>query len=448
MPPSSPVTRTVVAALAVTFCLSGTARSQDAGELKYASWSKVESADATREYKERLKEAGSLDQASQTFLVQDALTQLANEENRSSIERVRRRMREVLLTEIGNPQVLAAANGVVADFMAAVARDGRADPVVRVNAAIMIGELRNQDGKPWPDAVPRLADLAKDQKAIAAVRVAAVTGLSRVGPTLAATPETTAAVGQAVMGILAEPAVTGRPEQDWLAGRAMGLLPSLVTEYSKPVAEQIAKILADDTRSIDLRVRAAAALGARAGAKSAVDAGQAVAVIEALAIRTLADDAEAAQKKGFEEQYRQFVGGKAAEQGAAAGQGRAVMIPEQVARREAWRLIALAGALDGGDGATVTGGKGIAGVAEGPVAEKAKTLAATLREAAVAIDADPTEQAVSAAVQRLRPTAKKQKPQRQGDEPASEKPARDPGQQIPADEPAPQPSPFEASPFG
>jgi len=444
--------------VAVIACLAGDGRAQDAGEPKYANWTKLELADATREFKERLKEAGSLDQASRTFLVQDALPQLANEENRSSIERVRRRIREFLLTEIGSPQVLAAANGVVADFMEALARDGAADPVARVNAAVLIGELRNQEGKPWPDAVPRLAGLSKDAKAIPAVKIAALSGLSRFGPALAATPETTAAVGQALMGILAEPAVDGRPENDWLVGRALGLLPSLVQEYSKPVAEQIAKILDDESRAIDVRVRAAAALGARAGAKSAIDAGQAVAAIKALAIRTLSADLEAAEKKQAEERYRHFVGGKPAEQGsAAAGQGTAAMLPEQVVRREAWRLITLAGALDGGDGATATGGaragaaaggKGLAGVAEPAVAQQATALAATLRKAALALDAEPNGQAVVAALDILRPTAKKSKPPRQdGVEPAGEKPAPD-RQAPPADERPPQPSPFESSPFG
>lgn len=436
----------MIAAVTAIACVIGDGRAQDADEPKYASWSKVESADATREYKERLKEAGSLDQASRAFLVQEALPQLAREENRSSIERVRRRIRELLLTEIGNPQVLAAANGVVADFMEAVARDGAADPVARVNAVVLIGELRGQDGKPWADAIPRLVGLAKDQKVITAARIAAVSGLSRFGQAVAATPENTAAVGQVVMTILAEPVVAGRPEQDWLAGRAVGLLPTLSAEYPKPVSDLLVKILADESRSTDLRVRAAAALGARVGPKSAVDAGQVVASIEAIAIGTLADDFEAAEKKRFEREYRQFVGGM------AAGQGGASTILDEVVRREAWRLITLAGALDGGDGAMAAGaaasaGKSLAGVAEGPVADKAKALGSTLREAALALDADPTEQAVASTLERLRPTGKK--PKRQGGEPPSgEKPARDPGKAPPSDEPTPQPSPFEASPFG
>lgn len=443
-----------VSAAVLLTCAIGDGRAQDAGEPKYATWSKLEAADATREFKERLKEAGSLDQAARTFLLQEALPQLANEENRSSIERVRRRMREVLLTEIGNPQVLAAANGVVAEFMEALARDGAADPVARVNAAVMIGELRNQDGKPWLDAVPRLAGLAKDPRSMPAVRIAAVSGLSRLGPAVAATPETTAAVGQAVLGILTEPAVASRPEQDWLAGRALGLLPSLVQEYPKPVADQIANILTDESRSIDVRVRAAAALGARAGAKSAVDTGQAVAAIESLAIRALSAHVETAERKRAEENYRHFVGGKPVEHvHAAGGKGAATMIPEQVARREAWRLITLAGALDGGDGATGgpragAGGKGLAGVAEPAVAEKATALAATLRKAALALDAEPTDQSVAAALELLRPTAKKPKPKRQdGDQPAGEKP--DPDRQAPPGDDGPQqPSPFESSPFG
>lgn len=447
--------RTLIAAVLLT-CAIGDGRAQDGGEPKYATWSKLEAADATREFKDRLKEAGSLDQAARTFLLQEALPQLANEENRSSIERVRRRMREFLLTEIGNPQVLAAANGVVADFMVALARDGAADPVARVNAAVMIGELRNQDGKPWLDAVPRLAALAKDPRSMPAVRIAAVSGLLRLGPAVAATPETTAAVGQAVLAILAEPAVASRPDQDWLAGRALGLLPSLVQEYPNPVADQIAKILADESRSIDVRVRAAAALGARAGVKSAVDVGQAVAAIESLAIRTLSAHVETAERKRAEENYRHFVGGKPVEHvHAAAGKGPATMIPEQVARREAWRLITLAGALDGGDGAiggprvgAAAGAKGLAGVAEAAVAEKATALAATLRKAALALDAEPTDQSVAAALELLRPTAKKPKPKRQdGDQPAGEKP--DPDRQAPPGDNGPQqPSPFESSPFG
>ena len=469
----------------------GIARAQDAAEPKFASWARVENAEATKEYKEKIKEAAAFDQASRTFLVQDALPQLAREENRSSIERVRRRMREVLLTEVGNPQVLAAANGAVADFMETLARDNAADPVVRVNAAILIGELRGSDARPWADAVPRLAGLAKDPKAIMGVRVAAVAGLSRAPAALAANPQTAAAVGQAVMAILAEPAVAGRLEQDWLAGRAVGLLPALVAEYPKPVADQLVKMVTDASRSTDLRVRAAAALGAKVGPKSAVDAGPIVQAIEALATRILAADVELAEQRSFDQLYQQFVGGKVAGQGGAqpnpgfpgggfggapggfaAGQGEPSAIPDQVVRREAWRLITLAGALDGGDGAMTAGasggaaaGKGLAGVAQGPVADKAKALATTLREAALALDADPTEQTLISSLERLRPTVKKPKPKGTGPggEPAEavpagpggdeapgngESPPRRPGQAFPADEPAPQPSPLETSPFG
>lgn len=438
-----------IGVVAVVASLIGGAWAQDATEPKYTSWSKLELADATKEYKTRLKEAGSLDQASRTFLVQDALPQLANEENRSSIEKVRKRMRDYLLADIRNPQVLAAANGVVADFMETLARDAAADPLVRVNAVILIGELRNLEGRPWPDAVPRLLGLAKDPKVIGGVRIAALSGLSRFGAALAATPDTTAAVGRALIGILAEPAAAGRPEQDWLAGRAVALLPPLMAGLPKDVIEQLEKMLADDSRSIDLRVRVAAALGAMADGKSALDVGRAVAAIEVLAVRTLASDVEAAEKKQFDEQYRRFVGGNdGPAAGGAAGQGGSPKIPAAVVRREAWRLITLAGSLDGGTGAMAAGqdgGNGLAGAAEGPVAEKAKTLAATLRQTSLALDADPTGQTVVASLARLRQPGKKPKPEvSEGDQPAGEKPAGEGEGQVPDNET----SPFESSPFG
>lgn len=435
---------------------------EDAGEAADATetkggWSRLENADATGEYKERVKEAASLDPASREFLLKEALPQLARSENRGSIERVRRRIRELLITDIANRQVVDEVNGVVADFMGALARDAAADPVVRVNAVLMIGELRTVGNKAaWADAAPRLAALAKDPTIDAGVRVAAVAGLSRSGVAEAATPQAAGAAGQALMAILAEPIDGGGPEREWLAGRVATMLPVFVTEYPKPVVDRLAALLADASRGNDLRVRTAAALGARVTAKSAVDAGQVVGAVEALAVRILADDVEKVERKQFEQQYRQQVGGAAEAAagwvnpaapmgGIAEGQGGPTAIAEEVVRREAWRLLMLAGALDGGDGGLLKGSSGIAGAAQGPVADKAKSLASTLRAAALELDANPTEQALMASLGKLRP----QGDAKPGDAAAPEGEAAPeaPAQRQPADE-APQPSPFGASPFG
>lgn len=444
-------------------CLIGRGAAEDAADARFASWQRVEASDALREYKERLKDAAAVDQASRTFLLEDALPQLAREENRGSIERVRRRMRDVLLGEIGQ-QALAAANAIVADFMDSLARDGAADPLVRVNAAILIGELRVDGNRPWPDVVPRLSALVADRRLSMGVRIAAMAGLSRPNVPVAATQQSAEAVGRAVTAILEEePAAPGRPEQDWLLARAVSLLPAVMTEYPEPVAAGLVRILVDESRSTDLRVRAAASLAARVGPKSAIDPGAAITAIESLAVRSLAGDLSAVERNRFDQEYRQFVGGKADGQGGRPGnRGEEVGIPEQVVRREAWRLFTLAGSLDGGDGAIVTatsgGGKGLAGAAKAPLAEKARTLAAVLREEASSLDGDPTERTLVASLERLRPAAKKPGavvPDGDGSDPAvaegdePSKPRRR-GRRNPVDaaDPAPQASPFESNPAG
>lgn len=436
---------------------------QDASDTRFATWQRVEGSDALREYKERLKEAASLDQASRTFLEADALPQLAREENRGSIERVRRRMRDVLLGEIGNQQALAAANGLVADFMDGMARDGTGDPLVRVNAAILIGELRGVDNRPWPDAVPRLAALSADRMLPIGVRIAAMAGLSRANMPVASTPQSAEAVGRALTAILEEPPAAGRPEQDWLAARAVTLLPAVMTEYPEPVAAVVLKLVLDESRSTDLRVRAAASLGARVGPKSVVDPGVAVAAIESIAIRSLAGDLSQVERNRLEQEYRQFVGGKAdGQEGRPGSPDGQAGIPEQVVRREAWRLFTLAGSLDGGDGAiasaTAGGGKGLAGAAKAGVAEKARALAAALREEALALDGEPTERSLLAVLERLRPTAKKpgtELPEgdrgdgsvAEGDEPPKPR-RRGRRNQAEATDQPPQASPFESTPAG
>lgn len=423
-------------------------------EGKATPWQRLETSEETRAFKDRLKEGGAFDAAARAFLLQQALPQLAREENRATVERVRRRMREVLLTEIANEQAFREANRTVMQFMDALARDESADPVTRVNAAMLIGELRGSDNRPWIDAAPPLAALAKDPKVAMAVRVAAMAGLSRYGAAFAANPKAASEAGAAVMAILSEPAAdpqaAARPEQEWLAGRAVSLLPMLTAAYPKAVADAVARIVADESRSIDLRVRAAASLGAGVGPQSQIDGGKLVPVIESLAIRMLASDIEAANAKRFDGEYRRFVAGVAGGAGAVprsglggvpmggpVGAGGPPVIPEQVCRRQAWRLVLLADALAGPDGS-----KGLAAVSQGADADKAAKLAKVFRDSGMAIDAEPFEDVLASSLDAIKNA---------GRVPAAPVPAQQPGGQPaqpgepakPAD--APGASPFDST---
>lgn len=423
------------------------------GEPAYIGWTKVETARETREYKDKIRDGAALDAESRRFLQQTALPQLALEENLATIERTRRRMREVLLTEIDDDKAFADVSRLVAEFMTGLARDENAGVVARVNALLLVGELRSKDGKPWPPAQPLLAAAAADVKLPIAVRIAAVAGIGRHVDLYRADEQALAALvkaaGPATLGILSEPVTSDRrTEQEWLAARALTILPVVLRATPKNVAATLAGIIEDPARATDVRVRAAAALGATANAKSEVNAAKVVEAIRGLAISALEADVMAADRRRFEQQYRGLVSGQQSgfpqpggpgpptDFGMQAG-GAAMdqlAIPEQACRRDAWRLVALADAIAASNG--TTGLATLLGNAAGPATQ----LAAALRDGGMAIDQTPDESSVTAALAMLKAPAT----------PAPTKPAAAaPQTEQPATEPAADPnaSPFD-SPFG
>jgi hypothetical protein len=419
------------------------------GEPKYLGWSKVENAREMRELKDKLRDGSALDAESREFVRQTVLPQLALEENSSTIERTRRRMREVLLTEIEDEKAFADVSRLVADFMTALVRDGDAEPAVRVNAMLLVGEMRGKDGKPWPPVRPTLAAAAGDAQLPLEVRIAAIAGLGRHVEACRGDAEATAALakaaGPAIMAILAEPVVSDRrAEQEWLASRAVSLLPALVPTAAKNVAAVLAAIVEDPARATDMRVRAAAALGATANATSEINAAKLIDTIRGIALQSLEADVAAADVRRFERQYRSLAAGQQAAMQAAMQLGNApaggsdpaantgLAIPEQACRRNAWRLVTLAEAIDSGDG-----GPGLAALL-GQSAAPAKQLAAALRDAGMAIDQTPDEESVVAAIKSIKTPA-----QAPAGAPVPAQPAAD-APQTPAQEPAGAPN---ASPF-
>jgi hypothetical protein len=428
-------------------------------EPKYVGWSKVESARETREYKEKLRDNGALDSNAREFLEQTTLPQLALEENRPTIERTRRRIRELLLTDIGDDKTFADVSQLVADFMATVARDDAAEPVVRVNAMLLIGELKGKDGKPWPQSAPMLAAASADKSLPIAVRIAAMSGVARHLTAAGDGDEALAqTVGPAILGIVAEPldAKTAR-EQEWLVSRALASLPAVIGTAPPNVATALAGILADPARSIDVRVRAAAALGRLADARSGLNVAEVVATTRALAVTALEVEEAAAATRRFEQQYRTLAGGM--RPGGPGGMmppafgvdgmqpvaKDPVAIPEQACRRAAWRIATLATALlssDGKTGLTVLLGEG---------GGQAKDVAGILREWGTAIDQTPDEQSVLDALDALRGPRPRSRPANRparraedGGAEGGEGKGGKPAEERPAD---PNASPFD-NPFG
>ena len=410
-------------------------------EAKYSTWTKVEGAVETREYKEKLRDGGQFDAAARGFATQVALPQLGFEANRPTIERVRRRIREVVLTDIADERAFDDAAKTVLDAMAALARNGDAEQVVRVNAMLLVGELRTKDNRPLPAAAPVLAAAAGDVRLPLELRIAAAAGLVRhaeaakAGGDLAVVAK---AVGPALVPMLSGDPKTGPVAAvDWLAARGLAIMQAIGPQAgSKEAVAAAARILGDASRSVDVRIRAAAALGSAATAESGLDAPRAVESVRGVAIAGLEADFAAAERLRMERR----VGGGDTQPGGQPPAGGAddPTIPPLACRRDAWRLAVCADAIEGADAAA-----GLAALL-GADAAAAKDLAATLRQAAAGLDATPDEQSVLDALEKLgKPVA--------GAPPAADRPAAPAAVTQPQDVPqqGEANSPFDAaSPFG
>jgi hypothetical protein len=410
----------LAAAVAAGACAAGAARA----EPKYVGWTKVEACREIRELKEKLREGGQVDANARQFLEETALPQLALDENRATIERTRRRIRDLLLGDLPDEKSFNEISLLIAEFMTALARDEQAEPVVRVNAMLLVGDLKGRNDKPWPPAALALAAAAGDKGLPDAVRIAALAGVGRHVAAGGGDEAVAKTFGPPVFAILADPAPPGRAvEHDWLVSRALQLVPLLARPAPPKVAAAVAALLGDEARSIDLRVRAAAALGATADANSGVDAAAAVETIQRLAIAALESEEQAAATRRFEDQYRR--GGVAA--GAPPGmpalppgmgfEGMAMPVvdplstPEQACRRAAWRLYTLGTAI-----LTPDGKQGLA-LLLGDAAGPAKDLAEQFVKEGLTIDADPVEDALLDALDVLRPPADGGKPAKRATRP-------------------------------
>jgi len=224
----------------------------------------------------------------------------------------------------------------------------------------------------------------------------------------------------AIVAILKEDAQEQTPPSvavgnDWMASRCLTMLPSLGT-LAPATAAEVVRILNENKRSINIRVRAAAALAAVAGPESKVDKAAVIKSIGAVAVVALERDVAAADKLILDRQYGGGAGQAAPGMvppgmmppgmmppgmgGDPSGQPAVEqMIPREVCRRAAWRLAVLADSI-----LTDDSKRGIA-VLGGEAAPAEVELAQNLRRAAMELDATPEELTLRQALTDLKPPA-------------------------------------------
>lgn len=353
-------------------------------------WESFADTPEVKAYLEQAK-AGTIDAAGRATLTTKVLPLLDNPANVRSMERLRRKIREGLLNERAlDAASLDALNGETAKWALARVAAAGVSPVTGVNAMLLVADLRGKDGKPWPGATPVLAAAAADAKLPMAARAAALAGLVRhadAGLSLKAEAARLLSIATAA------PAAGSGEGGDWLAARALGLMPAAMPDATPETAAGLLKLLADASRSVDVRVRAAEALGRMAGADSMIDLGTALEGIRIVAIRGLEQDLDAAR----DEEFGQSISGGGMAMAGGVGGGEfgpggmrpgfgvppggqglpakpAPPVEPTILERNAWRLAALASAIQ-----PVGKGRGLVLVA-GDAAGTAKDFAARLRE--------------------------------------------------------------------
>ncbi|MFM7243429.1 MAG: hypothetical protein ACKO40_04530 [Planctomycetaceae bacterium] len=357
-------------------------------------WESFTDAAEVKAYLEQAK-AGAIDAAGRATLTTKVLPLLEDPANVRSMDRLRRRIRESLLNERTlDAASLDAINGEASKWAAGRVAAAGVNPVTTVNAMLLVGDLRGKDGKPWPGATPVLATAAADAALPLAARAAALASLARqadAGVSLKAE-------GPRLLAVATTPPAAGSGEAgDWLASRALGLLPLAMPDASPEAAAALVTLLADASRSVDVRVRAAEALGRMAAADAKIDAASTLEGIRTAAVRGLQQDLDAARDEEFGLSLSggglamaggfgggEFAGGgMRPDFGSPPGGGQplpakpAPPVEPTILERDAWRLAALASAIQ-----PAGKGRGLVTIA-GDAGGTAKDFAARLRENAL-----------------------------------------------------------------
>jgi hypothetical protein len=432
----------------------------------FATWKDVELSPQFKEVVAGLKSDGAFNDVARNFVTSVILPQFDKAENLPTLDDVRKKIRDRLLLAIGNEAAFTEAGSFVRDRLAGIARDPQADLLQRVNAMMFIGEMTDKGRIPWQPALETLVAAARDPDLDPAVRIAAVAGINNhLAGMTRMTADQGAAVRAAVAATLPDllPTVAAdsqektparSPAASWLVTRGLGMLPQVMNPVSPEIASRLVAVIDDASWPVDVRVRAAAALGKTVGAESGVNAPAVVASIRNVAIAALDADRREGKRLTELQSFKAGAGAGGGPRGPMRGMGRGMMGVEgeevaadglsvAVCRRAAWRLYTL------GDAILPDAKKGGLAALLDQDADAAERLAVLLKEIGETLDAEPYGYVLLKGLDDLDPAGATKRAGVAAPADAPQQPA-DGGPAAPGpDKPAPKPtdSPFGDSPF-
>jgi hypothetical protein len=232
-------------------------------------------------------------------------------------------------------------------------------------------------GSPWPTrAAGSPADFAAtlgNPQAALAERVAAAVNLQSQARRFSDEEKTAAA--PAVFGVITNPPQGDPVAVAWLMSRSLETVPAL--PVTPEVVQAMAGIVRDSARDLDVRIRAAAALGQVADEAAPANPAETLGAIRTLAIQALKAELDAAERRRLEQEFS--MGSLASmtmsqtadpgfrqegmeRGGPGRGRGRggfggedSTGVSKAECRRAAWRLAQLADAIAPAKGSKAVG---------------------------------------------------------------------------------------------
>ncbi|MBT3211006.1 MAG: hypothetical protein HN345_03245 [Planctomycetaceae bacterium] len=334
-------------------------------EPKFGRLSLLEGSSEMKAYKSDLQSGMSFTEKHQRLLLTEGLPQLFLDGNRLERSQVRQRLQKILFDSISDPTAYKTASDLAVTELSTLARSKEISINGSINAALFLGELKEQKGLFVTTATEPLSELVSDASLTPSVRIATLIGLGNrvkeARESANGSPTVTNIVGiiptmEQVISLPAEqlPAIA----RDWMQARTLQYASELLlllgndSQDLTEVSKGAIAITKDVSRSIDLRIRSVVFLSRLAGTDIALPAADIMTVTDELVRKSLREAYGTIQDKKFEEEITGMgMQGGGAEMMGFDPMGTPVEIeknylPITASLRASWRLVSLADSIN------------------------------------------------------------------------------------------------------
>ena len=332
---------------------------------KFSRLSLLEASSEMKAYQKDLRSGINFTEGHQRLLLNEGLSQLFLDGNRLERPQVRQRLQKIFFDSISDPTAYKSARDLAITKLASLARSNKISINGSINAALFLGELKEQNGLLVQTATDSLSKLVTDELITPSVRIAALLGLSkrvkeaRESANGSPTTVNIAGVIPTMEKIIVVPAEQ-LPEvaRDWMQARtlddASDLLPLLSDDPEKlaKVSKGAVAITKDTTRSIDLRIRSVVFLSHLAATNIVLPASEIMTSMDELVRESLREAYGTIQNKKFEEE----ISGIGMQGGGNEMMGFDPMgtptqieknyLPITTSLKASWRLVSLADSMN------------------------------------------------------------------------------------------------------